>query len=350
MRHVKHIEVNGKKVRQSACIALNGPPNAATEGRVGSLAIDTSSAYHEVYKCVAVEGCIHTWELLASGNNGGSGTGDGTGKSAYEYAQDGGYTGTEGQFAMLLANAVDKRNISIGLHTDGRIYLFMDGESIGNGVALPSGTSGDVVGNVDSGNNIVLSGNLANGTYILKYQMSDGTTIDIGEFEYGGSSGGNSGSGGSSGDTSDSNLFTSAVRAAAVLNRRRNSSGVLMDADGVVSFKIVLPNDISIVDNTYNANFIMINREVLVANTTLQYSNTTDATAPGSAKFYLQDAQDKPEWWSIGNGVSKIHCVSMFGSCTARSVFVSLRLSNSKITDVDLDGLVVTFNEVLSNV
>ena len=98
MRHVKHIEVNGKKVRQSACLVLTGPPNAATEGRVGSLAIDTSSAYHEVYKCVSVNGAIHTWELLASGESNGNGTSTGSGKSAYEYAKDGGYTCTEGKF------------------------------------------------------------------------------------------------------------------------------------------------------------------------------------------------------------------------------------------------------------
>lgn len=79
-----------------------------------------------------------------------------------------------------LANAVDKSKITLGLHTDGLIYLFIDNEPIGNGIALPSGSSGDVVGNIDSGNNIILTGNLSDGTYTIKYDMDDGSTVDIG--------------------------------------------------------------------------------------------------------------------------------------------------------------------------
>lgn len=72
--------------------------------------------------------------------------------------------------------------ITLGLHTDGLIYIFIDGTPVGNGIALPSGgQSGDVIGNVDSGNNIVLNGDLADGTYTVKYEMEDGSTIDIGE-------------------------------------------------------------------------------------------------------------------------------------------------------------------------
>jgi hypothetical protein len=81
----------------------------------------------------------------------------------------------------LLANAVDKRKISLGLHTDGLIYLLIDGSPVGNGVALPEGgISGDVVGNVDSANNIVLAGNLADGTYKLKYEYDDGDVREVG--------------------------------------------------------------------------------------------------------------------------------------------------------------------------
>lgn len=71
------------------------------------------------------------------GANGKDGT---NGKSAYEYAQDGGYTGTEADFAGILANAVDKRNIYIGLHSDGLLYLFINGEPIGTGIALNNNT------------------------------------------------------------------------------------------------------------------------------------------------------------------------------------------------------------------
>lgn len=66
MRHVKRFEINGIKTRQTACIELNGKPNAATKGQVGSLAIDVTSPLREVYKCVAVNGNTYTWELLTS--------------------------------------------------------------------------------------------------------------------------------------------------------------------------------------------------------------------------------------------------------------------------------------------
>lgn len=65
MNYVKHFNINGVNVRQVACIELSGPPNAATEGAVGALAMDTTSPTHEVYRCVAVNGSVYTWELLS---------------------------------------------------------------------------------------------------------------------------------------------------------------------------------------------------------------------------------------------------------------------------------------------
>lgn len=172
MHYVKEFNINGITTRQAACIELRGKPNAATEGYVGVLGMDVTSPTREVYKCTEVRGSIYTWELLSSG-------GGASGKTAYEYARDGGYTGTETQFGELLANAVDKRNITLGLNTDGLVYVFVDGVPVGNGIALPS-KAGDVVGNVDIGNNIVLIGDLADGTYTVKYEMEDGSTVNIG--------------------------------------------------------------------------------------------------------------------------------------------------------------------------
>ena len=60
------------------------------------------------------------------------------GKSAYKYAQEGGYTGTEAEFTEIIAHAVNKQNISLGLHTDGRLYLFIDGEPVGTGIEKSS--------------------------------------------------------------------------------------------------------------------------------------------------------------------------------------------------------------------
>ena len=68
--------------------------------------------------------------------------------------------------------------LTLGVHTDGLIYIFKDGEPIGSGIEM--GVSGDVVGYVDSANNIILNGNLADGTYSVKYEMDGGKTVNIG--------------------------------------------------------------------------------------------------------------------------------------------------------------------------
>lgn len=47
------------------------------------------------------------------------------------------------------------------------------------------GASGDVVGVLDESNNILLSGNLADGTYTLKYENADGTYTEVGTLEVG---------------------------------------------------------------------------------------------------------------------------------------------------------------------
>lgn len=67
MNYVKEFHINGVDTRQISCIELHGKPNAATEGCVGVLGIDLDSPLHDVYKCVAVNGSIFTWELLSSG-------------------------------------------------------------------------------------------------------------------------------------------------------------------------------------------------------------------------------------------------------------------------------------------
>jgi hypothetical protein len=58
------------------------------------------------------------------------------GKSAYEFAKLGGYAGTESEFAEMMANTISKQEITLGLHTDGLLYLFIDGEPIGTGITI----------------------------------------------------------------------------------------------------------------------------------------------------------------------------------------------------------------------
>lgn len=88
-------------------------------------------------------------EALAQAKESGEFDGE-DGKTAYEYAQDGGFQGTETEFAEKLA--------------------FLMGYS--------------VYGYVDADNNIIVSGSLADGTYAVKYEMQNGSTLDIGELKF----------------------------------------------------------------------------------------------------------------------------------------------------------------------
>lgn len=72
----------------------------------------------------------------------------------------------------------DYGTLTLGVHTDGLVYIFKNGAPVGIGVNV--GTDGDVVGYVDENNNIIVTGNLADGSYSVKYEMENGTVIDIG--------------------------------------------------------------------------------------------------------------------------------------------------------------------------
>lgn len=50
---------------------------------------------------------------------------------------------------------------------------------------MPEGSSGDVTGVLDESNNILLTGNLADGNYTLKYENADGTYTEIGTLTVG---------------------------------------------------------------------------------------------------------------------------------------------------------------------
>lgn len=85
MHYVKGFNINGVFTKQVACIELKGKPNAATEGHVGVLGIDVTSPMHDVYKCVAVNGAIYTWELLSSGLSIMSATVTGDGETSAQF-------------------------------------------------------------------------------------------------------------------------------------------------------------------------------------------------------------------------------------------------------------------------
>lgn len=73
--------------------------------------------------------------------------------------------------------------ISLGIHTDGAVYVFIDGNPVGTGIFALEGYFGSTEGYVDKNNNIILADNLDNGTYTLKYENEDGTYTTIGQFD-----------------------------------------------------------------------------------------------------------------------------------------------------------------------
>lgn len=87
--------------------------------------------------------------------------------------------GTRTDAVMSQKAVMDALNgLSLGIASDGLIYIFVNGTPVGTGVS--QGASGDVFGYVDENNTIVLTGNLADGTYSVKYEMESGTTVNIG--------------------------------------------------------------------------------------------------------------------------------------------------------------------------
>lgn len=92
---------------------------------------------------------------------------------------------TEAEKTEMVNDVIVKLSdkLSLGIASDGLIYLFVDGQPVGTGI--PQGASGDVFGYVDENNTIVLSGALADGTYTVKYEMEDGSVLEIGDMVLG---------------------------------------------------------------------------------------------------------------------------------------------------------------------
>jgi hypothetical protein len=90
---------------------------------------------------------------------------------------------TKEQFDQLSQEKIDHNQgtANVGkmliVGADGNLTLADIPENIGGG---------DVIGMVDENNNIIITGNLADGTYVFKYENTDGTYADIGSLVVGG--------------------------------------------------------------------------------------------------------------------------------------------------------------------
>lgn len=93
-----------------------------------------------------------------------------------------GVTAHDASGNLIRGTMVVYKNLTLGVHTDGLLYVFSNGQPIGTGVEMPDKV-GDVYGNVDSGNTITLKGYIPNGTYTFKYELDNGTVVSIGSAE-----------------------------------------------------------------------------------------------------------------------------------------------------------------------
>ena len=73
-------------------------------------------------------------------------------------------------------------SLSLGIASDGLIYLFVDGYPVGTGI--PQGEIADVYGYIDENNHIVLKGVKEGGSYTFAFIKDDESTIYGGAFEY----------------------------------------------------------------------------------------------------------------------------------------------------------------------
>ena len=98
-----------------------------------------------------------------------------------------GYTPAKQEDVSTLSEQkANKQGLSLGVGEDGLVYLFVDGAAQGNGLDIKAEVvSGDVIGYVDNDNNIILTGALADGTYVLKYEDTEGNLTEIGSMKVG---------------------------------------------------------------------------------------------------------------------------------------------------------------------
>lgn len=130
MNFVEHLNLFGIDFKDIPCLRDQGAPTTSTLGAVGLLYMNKDNG--DLYKCISDSDGIYVWTEIANSSGGGLGinsvgiNGSGelvivysdntasnlgkvvgdkgpTGKTAYQYAKDGGYTGTEAQFSAKLA-------------------------------------------------------------------------------------------------------------------------------------------------------------------------------------------------------------------------------------------------------
>ena len=133
MNFVESLELFHVSAKEIPCLTGRGAPTVRTEGAPGVLYMDIDTG--DLYKCRGGERELYRWEI-----HGSNGITPVKGKDYY----------TETDKAEMVAMVI---------------------EALGGN---------PIFGVVDDNNNIVVSGNLTDGTYSVKYEMENGSTVNIG--------------------------------------------------------------------------------------------------------------------------------------------------------------------------
>ena len=229
-----------------------------------------------------------------------------------------------------IVDKMDKSETTLGMHTDGLIYLFVDGQPIGTGITM--GTSGDVIGVVDSSNNIILTGNLADGTYTLKFENADGTYTEIGSFDVG--------------EVFDSGLFDVST---ATLNNRLNSSGLPKTDSGNGG---VVTDFISYVHDANRT--LYIKNAYLFISASLPYTKIafydSNKTYLGCSECSNNNTATKPYVSILGDKYEKVQIGKLPNSSSASFIRVVLcpNGNTNALTQDDIVDIIMKYDEEIA--
>lgn len=88
-------------------------------------------------------------------------------------------TATDKVMSQKAVTEAFTQKLSLTVGDDGLVYIMFNGVPVGSGVEVGSG--GAISGYVDENNNIIVSGSLADGIYTVKYELGDGSIVEIGD-------------------------------------------------------------------------------------------------------------------------------------------------------------------------
>ena len=302
-----------------------------------------------------------------NGKDGANGTNGKDGKSAYQYAQEGGYAGTEADFAddlafftgqTILAKVDEEKNVTLrGLDPTG-VYTFRFDMDDGTYVEAGQFTAGSIKYHLVSNNLTNCTNNnsmvkILDGTkYSAKIYLDEGCAITFISVFMGGVditstavNGRNINIANVTGDLAITiaaavpiytNLF---IPSQATINTRLNSSNALVSEDGVVITNFIDVSGTTFTDDTKiyikGANFDGTSAtKVCFYKTSGTLYTDVYSTVNGTQKTPADE----------GNGVVSVSGLSSNASGAKRMCFV-LRVGQSAITEDDIKNIIITIDE-----